>query len=143
MERMTKSTDTNRIVWLVGNHSRIEGRTRFQKIVYLLKVEHEIEFSFDFTPYYYGPYSDDLSEYIEDLVSYGLLVEKRTRLFGDVNRYDYELTEKGEKLFETMRENTIPTDMKRIAKFVTSNLNTATPKLVGKAKSIMTSKAAS
>lgn len=137
MARMIESTDANRIVWLVGNHGRIEGRTRLQKIVFLLMVEEEINFSFDFIPYYYGPYSDDLSEYVEDLISYGFLVEKRTRLSNDVYRYDYELTESGKDLLNKIQETTVPGDMKQISKYIASIKNTPTTELVAKAKEMM------
>lgn len=134
---MSESTDMNNIILLVGKHGRINGRTRFQKIIFLLKAKHRIQFSFDFTPYYYGPYSYDLSEYIESLVSYGLLIEQRTRLSNDIDRYDYELTKKGKELLEGIQSSGLSESLKALEKSARSIKDTPTPKLVTEAKQIM------
>ncbi|NPB00253.1 MAG: hypothetical protein GXO10_02665 [Crenarchaeota archaeon] len=47
----------------------IRGRTRLQKIMFLLKYEHGLNIPADFKPYKYGPYSRDLDlalRYLEE-----------------------------------------------------------------------------
>jgi len=55
----------------------IEGRTKFQKLVYILKCK-KLEFHFDFIYYYYGPYSSTLQLTIDELVDENFIDEKRT-----------------------------------------------------------------
>jgi uncharacterized protein YwgA len=73
------------------NLEEIIGRTRFQKIVFLLRQKFGVAFSYNFTPYYYGPYSSDLQHEISLLSLMGFL---------DISPsngvpYTHRLTEKG------------------------------------------------
>jgi uncharacterized protein YwgA len=52
---------------------KIRGRLRFQKLMFLLKHEHEINLPYGFIPYMYGPYSTDISEDLAALAGEGLL----------------------------------------------------------------------
>src|SRR4030042_2408274 len=81
---------------------RIEGRTRIQKLVCLLQYADCIPFSFSFKPYYYGPFSDDLSDSINSLVGMRLIRETVTPTLYRSYRYDYELTEEGRRLLGRM-----------------------------------------
>ena len=56
---------------------QVVGRTRLQKIVYLLREMYQIPFRFRFKPYFYGPYSEDLSDAIENLTALGVIEEGR------------------------------------------------------------------
>jgi len=79
----------------------IEGRTKLQKMVFLLKKLHRIDFSYHFTPYFYGPYSSDLQTDIDYLVSLGLVIEARELTTSGI-RYTYKLTDSGSKLAEAL-----------------------------------------
>jgi uncharacterized protein YwgA len=59
--------DFDKIVSLVSIAGGIEGRTKFQKMVYILKCKGA-GFSERFKYHYYGPYSLDLQLEIEELV---------------------------------------------------------------------------
>jgi uncharacterized protein len=63
-----------KIVDLVKIAGIIEGRTKFQKIVYILKTRN-ISFSEKFRYHYYGPYSSDLQLEIDELVDMDILHE--------------------------------------------------------------------
>jgi uncharacterized protein YwgA len=56
---------------------KIEGRTKFQKLIFILKCK-KMDFEFNFTYYYYGPYSSTLQLTIDDLVDEAFLDETRT-----------------------------------------------------------------
>ncbi|TXT55446.1 MAG: hypothetical protein BAJATHORv1_40359 [Candidatus Thorarchaeota archaeon] len=131
--------DAARIIYLIGNHDRIEGRTRFQKLIFLLKKEKKIHFNFEFTPYYYGPYSHELSEYIGFLVSFGLIEESRTQLSDSIDRYDYELTEKGKEFFIQLKSKRSLEEFESIEEYVSEIINVPTCELVTLAKEIMAS----
>lgn len=81
---------------------RIKGRTRFQKLAFLAgkQLEERGISLYDFVPYDYGPYSKDLQETIDKLVSEGLVRVRKTQTYGGDDRYDYRLTEKGRRSFE-------------------------------------------
>jgi uncharacterized protein YwgA len=62
----------NKILSLVNEAGRIQGRTKFQKIVYILKIKGA-NFNERFSYHYYGPYSSDLQLEIEELVDRQIL----------------------------------------------------------------------
>lgn len=84
----------------VAESNTIEGRTRFQKTIYLLQIEDEIPFSFNYKPYFYGPFSEELSETLTDLEALDLLEEVIVPLGNGVYQYNYRLTESGAKVAE-------------------------------------------
>ncbi|HVH16177.1 MAG TPA: hypothetical protein VNA15_10740 [Candidatus Angelobacter sp.] len=64
-----------------------------------MKYKERVPFSFEFKPYFYGPYSEDLSDVIETLVGAGLLVEERELMWPPrIVRYRYSLSGKGKEL---------------------------------------------
>ena len=81
---------------------RIRGRTRFQKLAFLAeqRLEKEGINAYDFIPYDYGPFTDDLYIELEYLRDCGLVEESRTRTYGGDERYDYKLTQRGRQTFE-------------------------------------------
>jgi uncharacterized protein YwgA len=84
-------------------HGAVEGRKRLQKLVYILKKEGQIPFSFSFRPYFYGPYSEDLTDLIETMVSSQFVREEKRELWPGVVQYDYKLTEKGVNMLSKLR----------------------------------------
>ena len=118
----------------------IEGRTRFQKIVYLLKKKSQIPFDFNFKPYYYGPYSEELSDLITFLTALKLAEEKTDYLGKGIIRYNYELTDKGKRYFEKFKESAdreTLNDIKKLRKVVSELRTFPTAKLISEAKSLM------
>lgn len=118
----------------------IQGRTRFQKIVYLLKKKSQIPFDFNFKPYYYGPYSEELSDLITFLTALKLTEENTEHLGKGIVRYNYELTDKGRRYFEKFKgsayKDTLVT-VKKLKKVVSDLRTLPTTKLISEAKSLM------
>ncbi len=56
----------------------------------------------DFIYYHYGPYSQELSATISELVSFGLLNETQTS-----QGYEYSLTEDGKELINLLEEKKV------------------------------------
>jgi len=52
--------DIEKLLVVLDRLRVIRGRTRLQKIIFLLKHKNKIDFDYNFIPYYYGPYSRDL-----------------------------------------------------------------------------------
>jgi uncharacterized protein YwgA len=103
MTEKEKETAPDDIILILGSlllyGKPVEGRTRLQKIVFLLKDKYEIPFSFDFKPYYYGPYSEKLSDMVSLLRALDLTEEKADYFGLGKIRYDYFLTQKGKEYF--------------------------------------------
>jgi uncharacterized protein YwgA len=83
--------------------SCVEGRTRLQKLVFLMEQElDEVATAsldspdYNFIPYDYGPFSKELYDDLDSLEEAGLIeVEEEPMADGKV-KYIYQLTEQGE-----------------------------------------------
>lgn len=118
----------------------IRGRTRLQKLVYLLKTRYGIPFSFNFRPYYYGPYSDELSNLISFLNALNFTVERAEFLDLGIIRFNYTLTERGKKYLENIEKKLDKETLKTIQKLkesITELSTVDTSKLIAEAKLLM------
>jgi uncharacterized protein YwgA len=89
----------------------LKGKTRFQKLVFLIQKEATSRnvqaSSFDYKLHYYGPFSSELSVVLENLKDTGLLEEKIEPTPNGYTRYVYSITDKGRKLVESSQEKKI------------------------------------
>jgi len=77
------------------NREAIEGATRFQKLVFLAQEEQRFAEVFEFEPYKYGPYSDQLAATVRGLEARGLIkTETDTNTYGE-ERVVYRVTNDG------------------------------------------------
>jgi hypothetical protein len=92
------------------NGGTFRGKTNIHKNIYLLKqMMPEVRFPLEFQPYFYGPFSQDVSEALDLLENSGLLKVKQID-FGvkdsfEVRKYVYELTPSGSKAAEAVEGN--------------------------------------
>jgi uncharacterized protein YwgA len=132
---LSEKSDIALLVTVFGLHkdNKIEGRTRIQKEICLLKFKSKIPFTFDYKSYYYGPYSEELSETINTLVGVKLLKETITAVGYNSYRYDYFLTKEGEVLFNRIcrKSNYL---IGKLRKEIKTFENIETPTLVSLAK---------
>ena len=89
-----------------NNADPIGGRTRFQKMIFLLS-QHAKFFKnkYDFDPHDYGPYSQELQDDIDNLIREKFLTEERRTIEGGKIRYEYSITDKGESLVNRVLSN--------------------------------------
>jgi uncharacterized protein YwgA len=91
--------------------SVVQGKTRFQKLVYIIQkeaAERKVPASsFEYELYYYGPFSSQLSDVLENLKNDDLLVEETEMTPNGYSRYVYSLTDKGRRLLENSKEKKI------------------------------------
>lgn len=90
---MAKVSNVKLLLIAANYFKRVEGRKQFQKAVFLLQEQFEIEFSYPFIPYLYGPYSSQLQNDIDNLARTGYLKAGKN---GPL--YLYEITELGKLL---------------------------------------------
>lgn len=84
----------------------IKGRTRFQKMVFLIQ-EEGIDFGYNFKPYLYGPYSEELGNDVSMLTQLGFLTVNSEEIKSDGvvhDRYAYSLTEEGKEAANKIQE---------------------------------------
>jgi len=82
-----------------ADKEQVKGKTRLQKLVFLLDKENE-ELNipdFNFYSYDYGPFSKELLEEIERLERLGFVEITKSRSIGGSVRYDYKITPQGEE----------------------------------------------
>lgn len=84
----------------------VRGKTKLQKTVYFLgKLTGNLD-ELGYRPHFYGPYSPDLAEAVDRLLSLGFVNETVSsggavdRRGFEVARHDYELSEEGRKVAE-------------------------------------------
>jgi uncharacterized protein YwgA len=87
---------------------RINGKTRLQKLVYIVQKEanncNVQASSFNYELYYYGPFSSELSATLENLKETDLIEETTEMTPSGYTRYVYSITDKGRKLLEDAKE---------------------------------------
>lgn len=89
----------------------LKGKTRFQKLVYLIQDEANARdvqgSSFTYELSHYGPFSAELSSALEDLQNLGLLNEEIEETPAGYTRYVYSITEKGRRLLERSKKKVL------------------------------------
>ena len=80
---------------LIERIESLQGRKKLQKLMFIAKLEG-CPIDDDFFHHFYGPYSSDLAERVDDLVERGLLKES-SRSLGVVEgvEYSYEVADPG------------------------------------------------
>lgn len=84
----------------------VEGITRMQKLVFLAQreVDDVEENMYEFEPYDYGPFSEDLYGDLDALVENDFVSSYEEKTPGGNDKQVYEITEKGESLLEMYQE---------------------------------------
>ncbi len=89
----------------------IRGRTRLQKIVFLGQKELGLPPLFDYSKHYYGPYSKDLIDTIDQMIMQGDIVENEENL-GEYTRYTYKLSDQEKSVQESMPDISLDSESK-------------------------------
>ena len=93
---------------LQAEGGKIRGRTILQKRMYFLSVL--VSEDFGFNPHYYGPFSSQVADELGALCDAGMIVESpvylgATSLFGEMRRYDSQLTDPGCEVVQNRSES--------------------------------------
>lgn len=113
----------------------VEGRTRFQKMIFLaqkrLEKNESVE-NYEFIPYDYGPFSKELYDDIDELVDRGV-VKERTKTIDGKKKYFYELSKKGQEIIRPKLRDGNFKKIERTVEKIKSELNSMKlPKLLDK-----------
>lgn len=101
------------VLLLIGlNDGRFEGKTNVHKNLYILKEmleKRNIILNFQFRPYFYGPYSTEISYALDILENSGLIStserEFGTDDFSEIRQSIYCLSESGGKAFDNLKNS--------------------------------------
>lgn len=91
---------------LAAMDGEIRGRTKLQKTVYFLGVITESLEELGYRAHFYGPYSDEVADAIDQLKTLGFVDQNVASAGGfdysgfEVARYDYSLTDQGRAVAE-------------------------------------------
>lgn len=119
---------TNRkLLLLFQYHGRIDGRTRLQKLVFLIEKKYHIDFGYQFIPYFYGPYSKQLQLDIDWLGALEILQIRA--------EYEHQLTPKGARLLDSLESDT--NSEEELKEAVLALKKRSTKDLIREAKSLM------
>ncbi len=129
--------DIEKLLVILKNLGKIEGRTRFQKIVFLLKHKDGIKFDYTFIPYYYGPYSPELQTEINLLEAADILKV----IPQDGALYMHILTSRGQKLAREIENKMDAAEKARLKEALRKYKNKSTISLIAEAKKIATNSA--
>jgi uncharacterized protein YwgA len=90
-----------------GDKTPIDGRTRLQKMVFVMQQELgesdqlREDQGYEFFAYDYGPFSKELAEAIDQMIEAGLLSEEEVEYDDEGNvKYLYELRPEGQDIVE-------------------------------------------
>jgi uncharacterized protein YwgA len=123
------------ILWLVfiANHlQKIEGRKRFQKIVFLLKHFYNVSLRYNFMPYLYGPYCPELQNHIDILVSENVLKAERSN-----GLFVYKITPFGRRVLKLNESKLEAEEKRRIIDSLNELSTETTEDLVRRSKKLL------
>jgi len=102
------------LMYLLQQAGVISGKTRLQKLVFLLQEEFKVPFGYQFKPYHLGPLSFELQAEMDLLVNLGIAVEYIVELnpTEGKRRYDYALSEWGKDYVSKVVEPNLPQEVK-------------------------------
>jgi len=104
---------------------KVEGKTRLQKLIYILNSRYNLFDNLNFFRYYYGPFSIELEDVIDRLKQLGYINEeiihfKANPFYYQINR---SLTELGLKKFEDLKSK-YEKNAKKLKEMILSTLKT-------------------
>jgi len=110
--------------------AKLEGKTKLQKLVFLLDKELNIikDQGYNFVPYKYGPFSKELIEDVEMLILIGLVgTEEDVKEFNgeEVTITVYKLTDRGKSMARRIYNELIDEEKRRINKLKEFNIRSA------------------
>jgi uncharacterized protein YwgA len=125
------SSDVELLLVILKNHGKIEGRKRFQKIVFLLQKKYGVRMKYKFIPYLYGPYSRAVQTDV-DLLNFLGLVSVRPAL-----PYLHMLTRKGLDKAREIEGRMNQPEREKLRCILTEMKGLSTDRLTRAAKAIM------
>lgn len=112
----------------VGDGSPIKGRTRLQKMVFVIQRELEDQLrddqKYEFFAYNYGPFSKELAEDIDDMIEADLIEEDPVEYDDEGNlRYEYTIKSDGSSLLDNEGASEMAREVTDLARQIKERYN--------------------
>lgn len=85
------------------DRQRVEGRTRFMKLVFLLDQETDVDVDYEFDGYKHGPFTREVLDDLEELDRKGLIDAQKTSTSSGNVMYNFKVTSQGEREVDRIR----------------------------------------
>lgn len=108
-----------------NNEQEIQGRTRLQKLVFLIQKEfkdNRLPGKYNYIPYDYGPFAKKLYEDLDYLKDRGFIKESKKTIEDDKVKYNYTLTPEGRAHLEQQPDQKIDRVL-QLAETIKSDFN--------------------
>jgi len=122
--------DIEKLLVILRKIGTVRGRTRFQKMIFLLNEKEDIDLSYKFIPYHYGPYAQDLQLELDMLEAAGFIQVKHQ----EGNLYVHSLTEQGREIADVIASNMGTKELRKLTKSLKKYKNKSTESLISEAK---------
>lgn len=113
-----------------GGKEPVEGRTRLQKMVFLVQQRMNSDRNvslesddYEFIPYDYGPFSKELYDDLDSLVDRHMVEDREEELDSGKVKYDYEIQTAGEEFVESQLSSEDGQEIIQIARDVKTEYN--------------------
>lgn len=144
LDKIKKDTkDAFGLLYLISKvKPEFKFKIKLQKLVLIAKKDQEINypFSFEFVPYYYGPYSYELQKFLEVLILKNFVeqkVEEIPQNNENLKIFKYTLSSRGEEfLIDKIKEEGFKELADKIDKLWEKCKNWSTPLIIKYAKEI-------
>jgi uncharacterized protein YwgA len=124
--------DIEKLLLILKKSRVISGRTRFQKLVFLLENKDHVDMAYHFIPYHYGPYSSEMQIEIDMLEASNLIQVVSEK----GNLYVHYLTKKGEKVASAIERRTETLERDRLFGALKQYKKKSTSSLIREAKQL-------
>jgi len=124
--------DVEKLLFFLSKLGTVRGRTRFQKLMFLLKEKEDIDLGYKFIPYCYGPYAHDLQLELDMLEAAGFIQVKHQ----EGNLYVHSLTEKGKEVTNLIAKNMEKNELQKITKSLKKYKRKSTVSLIRESKKL-------
>jgi len=114
---------------------KVDGRTRMQKLVFLIQEEFEdadrqLPGTYTYVPYDYGPFARSLYDDLDRLKKESVIEEKKTEMADGTIKYEYELTDQASDYLSQVPKQKLQRTLE-LAEQIKSDFNdTRLPKLL-------------
>lgn len=117
---------------------QIDGRTRFQKLIFLMQMEGNLNDidptdTYRFEPYDYGPFSSTLYDDLDSHIEQGLIEDSKEKLDEeeDIVKYEYQLESDGKEFVEEqVSENEFERIVQEAERIIDEYGDTPLPELI-------------
>lgn len=124
--------EVEKILVILYHVNTIKGRTRLQKLLFLLKNKNQLDIDYNFIPYHYGPYSQDLQLDINLLEAADYIQVDHQ----EDNLYVHLLTDRGIKAVNRILSQMTESDLPNITQHLDEYKDIPTKTLILNAKEL-------